>query len=196
MSPAEQLPFETSSNREETLRLLSDAAVDIFSWDVTRGTKSPNHLIGEVLAGESEIELVDGRLERRTRAIAVNISYKQQDRWLRLVEAYPDNDVGHQRIRRYSPSLPAELVDNTATGEDALLGVLEDKLGVGREGVAMWEHIRDEERRRESDSYPGLHTNELHHSYWVELNQSGYHPEGYPGTTADNIPRLIWVFDE
>ena len=157
---------------DRTLRdLLRSSGINLRRWG--RGkAKTFNHLLNEVLLGETELEYSRDKLFRTVNLSSVDLLYKD----LKLVEERQVFEDGRVRIRELS----ATVTEKILPGEKPLVAArrgLEEELGIRKiQGIRK---TGTEEATLESPSFPDLTSKYYVNNYKTAISKSQFNPRGY-----------------
>ncbi len=193
------MKFEKDINLVETelKNLLSSSGIDPNLYG--SGTaKTVSDLAKEIIDGESEIINVGGKLERRIGAVAISLLFINDDG--DLLKLFENKQVFRDgRVRNREPLYGTSIVEKIHAGEDKKAamarGVLEE-IGVDIGNVIVDEpELRS--RLRDSESYPGLQTNQETYVFPdVVINEGDFKPEGYVEVQDNKSTYFVWKREE
>jgi len=178
------------TNREELVSLLGSRGIDIISWG-TGSAKTVDHLLAEVLAGETVFDVRDGRLRRQVTFVSVNVFYEKSD-WVHLHLREDRQEFADGRVRR-RPDV-ASVSEKLTSGEDpeeALVRALKEELDVEGQ-VARIIPLEMMSEQVPSPSYPGLISQCTIFPYRVWLTKQQFRPEGYVEHQPDKTTYFRW----
>mmetsp|Transcript_11427 Transcript_11427/g.31950 ORF Transcript_11427/g.31950 Transcript_11427/m.31950 type:complete len:231 (-) Transcript_11427:210-902(-) len=178
------------SSVDELRTYLTAHGVDATRWGGQTSSKSLTCLLGEILAGETLIECVDGEPVRRVSVISVEIKNKQGQRLVETEQRLPTGVVRQRHLLLSEKLLPNE--SWTAASRRGIQEELGSVLPPDARIDVMEDTYEQRTETRLSGSYPGLKTQYQCHK--VEARVSGL-PDGPFVTTeqrADGLLQSSW----
>lgn len=173
---------------EAALALLRKHDIAFHTWGAGV-TKTLEHLLKEIEAGESVLEEETDSLLRRTRTLGLNVFYMDGEKVLALAEEKAVFANGHVRVRDLDTSL-GEKMSRSETAENAAYRSLREELGI-HEYLKLDIQMPYLKEPRESTSYPGLCT--VHEIYLVNvLLPSHLYKERYVEQQKDKTTYFVW----
>ncbi|MCA9350934.1 hypothetical protein KC874_04565 [Candidatus Saccharibacteria bacterium] len=193
----ENIPKEhqDESERFRITQLLKKHEVDIFSWG-SYEAKTVEHLISEVLSGESQLlETDQGELLRVLEVADGTITYTDSlGAVYKLTEDRQEFADGRVRKREHLKDI--SLAEKVAPGEDpkqALLRGIDEELGITGDIYIVGNPTLDE-KQVESPSFPGLKTQYRVHKYKLVIGSDSFNPDGYKEQQSDKTTYFIWDY--
>lgn len=168
--------------------MLREYRIPVQQWGEGQA-KTVLHLAQEILKGETELVIENGKLLRRISIAHVDVRYRRPDGVeLRIVEdrqVFADGRVRERGRKRVSEKMKS--------GEDLLetakRGLLEE-LGVKAE--LEFEDLGSKQEVQISSSYPGLTTEYNVHKMRTFLPDEAFNPEGYKEVQKDKTTYFVW----
>lgn len=175
----------------EVSRLLERGGVDTSFWG-TGDAKTLNHLVKEVMNGESKliINQETGELERRVTVLAVDVLCEQDGKRLELVEDRQEFTDGRVRRRKLPQSL-SEKMTTDENPDEAVSRALQEELGISGKLLGYYD-IGMTESKKATDSYPGLTSVYNTHNRVAVISPNDFKPEGYVEEQADKSNYWVW----
>ena len=161
------------------------------NWGTGRA-KTLEHLVKEIIDGETTLEEESGQLIRKISINLVDVFYTTPDgQILWLIESKQIFKDGRERVRPWIPAaiseklkadeLPSDQSVARAIGEE--LGIFEDlRITAGKTSEEM----------AESPSYPGLMTKTNIYKHSVMLSVGQYNRDGYIERQTDKDTYFVW----
>lgn len=181
-----------NAKKDELRELLTQHGVDLDKWG-TGEAKTLDHLVKEVLKGESEL-LVDesGNLARKVSVLNLEISHKLPDgRTLQLREDRQEFTDGRTRRRDLGCSIAEKLKAGEVPNDKSIERALYEELGIKAEFVISSSPTKTT-KNGQAFSYPGLNTIFEYTSYTVQIGDGAYRPGGYIEHQSDKTNFFIW----
>ncbi len=182
---------EFESVKNETIALLKQCGVPYENWG--KGTsKTLEHLIREIIAGETILEVEGSGLVRKVSITFIDIFYIDNSgkRFLLTEEKQVFKD-GRERKRDFEGSIAEKLKANEIPGQDAVQRAVEEELGIKDISPAQPKDTR--ETLEDSSSYPGLKMKAKKYHFEVGLSAEQYKPEGYIEHQSDKDTYFGWI---
>src|SRR3989344_8125114 len=175
----------------EVVNKLKKHKIPYESWG-TGATKTVDHLVGEVIKGESALEEnEEGQLVRKLAVVWVNVYYKTS-----IGERYhlrEDRQIfkdGRKRIRSLEGSVAEKLQAGENPDELSVLRALGEELGIN--SVESSEVKSESVTLGDSSSFPGLLREMKNYYFDVEISEDEYKPEGYTENQTDKDSYFVW----
>ena len=152
--------------------------------------KTLNHLLSEINSGECSIVEEDGKLIREIEFVMAEIFYEKEGKIFKLIEDRQIFSDGRIRTRKKESSVSEKMI----IGEDPLKSLIrgiEEELRVYIKESQI-ESSGTEEKKEESQSFPGLMTKYKGHKFICFFEESQYNPEGYLEIQKDKKTYFVW----
>lgn len=168
---------------------LVENGVDISKWG--RGeAKTLNHLLQELVKGECEIEIKDGKVLRIVHALSINVIYKGEI----LKEEYQRFKDGRIRRRKMDCSVAEKIhEDEIKDLNQAVKRALSEELKVKDISDEQIKELPKIHRTRASGSYPGTNMDMVLYKFDVLLKYHQYNPHGYVEHQKDKDTYFVWI---
>ena len=174
----------------EVRELLLAHDIPLDTWG-TGTAKTFDHLMYELRAQESRLEMIDDVLVRVAEGSAIYVYYEDAGRPLILREdrqVYKDG-----RVRRRA-DIDTSVAEKRLPGEDPLetaYRALREELAIAERLPLVWQRKYDK-GVVPSDSFPGMMSQYLVNLFELFLPERHYRPEGYVEHQADKSSYFIW----
>ena len=175
--------------RQKLEQFLSKNNVDTTQWGKGMA-KTIQHLFYELIKGECELYLKDGKFERDVEALSITVFYKTE----RLEEEYQKMKDGRFRRRTLNASIGEKLTKDDVNLNEAVKRALEEELSIS--GITDDQITPKGETNRHdksSQDFPGITMNLKLHQFDVHLKYKQYHPYGYVEHQDDKDIYFVWV---
>ena len=185
----ENAKFEET--KREVVSVLLDHGIPFENWG-KGSAKTLEHLVREVLAGETTLEEGPaGELVRQVAVACVDVYYHDPSggSWKLREEKQVFKD-GRVRRRALAESIAEKLKAGEIPNQDLVTRALEEELGIEGEVPSVAKGAR--EVTQDSPSYPGLKMKLVQHRFETELSEPQYRPEGYVEHQADKDNYFVW----
>jgi hypothetical protein len=157
--------------------------------------KTVGHLFNEIIAGECQIELVDGRVERTIPGAHLLVRYQPADgKLLLLVEDRQIFSDGRVRRRQLTSSI-GEKMHSGETPDQAAIRAFKEELGIADPTDISLDYQGLEEKVVASTSYPGIVSHYRTHFYHCLLPERHFNPNGYVEHQVDKSSYWVWRED-
>lgn len=150
--------------------------------------KTLNHLLNELIKGESHIYAKEGEIKREVSALSIIVTYKD----LILREDHQEFNDGRKRRREMEASVAEKIDKNDKNLIEAVKRGIKEELGISINKDQIVE-LDNSIKERESMSYPGIQSKAVLYRYHVELNDDQYNPDEYIETQEDKKTIFKWV---
>lgn len=182
----------TDELRNSTLSLLRQHQILPEKWG-TGGAKTVDHLLKEILDGETVLEVEpSGELIRKLAIATIDVHYVDDasGKRFQLKESKQIFKDGQQRVRNLKMSLAEKLKANESPNEEMVARALQEELGIS--GDLQITPGETSEEMVESPSYPGLMTKTRIYRFSIKLNPDQYNPDGYSEHQIDKETYFVW----
>lgn len=163
-------------NQHELETTLTESGIDLALWG-TGSAKTIRHLMKEIDAGETTMEVVDGRLVRKVRVLHAEVYVERGDRRLHLREDRQEFADGRTRRRTDLTNSVSEKMEPGETPAQALARGLREELGIAEGNYFICRDFTSALQDKESASYPGLATKFEKHFVSVEIDGALFREE-------------------
>lgn len=164
------------SSADELKQFLIGAGIPVLEWGIGIA-KSTDDFYREIYLGESRLIPSEFGLIRSVALVRIDVYFRDPDgTLLRLREARQEFPDGRVRERSRQSAI-AEKCLRDESPQIAVQRALAEELGITRPLDLISEGAHEETRF--SQSYPGLLSHYIIHSYRIYLEQSDYKAEGY-----------------
>jgi hypothetical protein len=175
------------------IALLYKYEVPLMTWG-KRGTKTLDHLLGELRKNECELKASTlGKLTRKIRVLSIRVMYcdpETQQRFYLVEEKQVFKD-GRTRTRNLECSVAEKLILEEIADCRTIGNALQEELGISGE-VHRLLYTDHYTTLGSSKSYPGLETMTEIFEATVYLTPDQYIPEGYIEFQSDKTNYFVW----
>ena len=182
----------TEELRNSTLSLLRQHKILPEKWGIG-GAKTVDHLLKEILDGETVLEIEpSGELIRKLAIATINVYYidDESGQSFQLKESKQIFKDGRERVRNLKMSLAEKLKVNESPNEEMVARALQEELGIS--GNLQTTPGEMGEEIVESPSYPGLMTKTKVYRFSIMLSSDQYNPDGYSEHQKDKDTYFVW----
>ncbi len=163
--------------------------VNILLWGKGM-SKTLEHLFFEIVKGECEIEVKNGKVIRTIRALSINVFYKDEI----LREEYQKMKDGRFRRRKLDCSVAEKITREDKDLNDAVKRALEEELNILDITNDQIKYKRELDRYYESsEDYPGIAMNIKLYKFDTHLKYVQYNPYGYVEHQNDKDIFFVWT---
>ncbi len=166
---------------------LEKHGISTENWGVGKA-KTLEHLVKEVLAGETHLVESGNELLRRVEFVHVEVYFSKDGVTFQLIEDRQEFSDG--RTRRRGLSGVSEKMSPNENVMNAITRALREELGVTHSTDI--EYIGREDETIDSPSYPGLKTEYKKHEGSVNLSERDFNPSGYIEVQKDKKTFFVW----
>lgn len=189
--PTEQLyPIPRGISEQAFVAVLESAGLPLQEWG-QGSSKTIEHLLTEVRDGESLIYIGrSGAIRREVSVVGVDVLHTTASGDVYLLrEDRQEYKDGRVRRRQLSTSL-GEKIKPDENPVNAAKRSLSEELEVV-ETIGLYS-LGSEERMRTTDSYPGLASNKIVHSFVAHIPAMSFVPDGYVEKQKDKTNYYSW----
>ena len=176
--------------RPKLEQLLAEHNINTTEWG-TGMSKTLQHLFYELIKGECELYIEDGKLKRSVEALSVTVFYKDE----RLIEEYQKMKDGRFRRRILDASVAEKLTKGESDNlQDAVRRALEEELGIkDLTDKQITEKGEGGRYLESSQDFPGIPMKLKLYKFDVHLKYKQYHPYGYIEHQDDKDIYFVWI---
>lgn len=167
--------------------------IDVSVWGQGEA-KTVNHLVSEVLSGESQlIETDNGEIIRILEVVSGTIRYSDESgRVFELAEDRQEFKDGRVRRRKHLSGISiSEKMGSGENPRDALIRGIREELGITEE-LNIDEQPVESEEEVMSPSFPGLNTKYKKYHFGITIGKDSYNSTGYREEQADKSTFFVW----
>jgi hypothetical protein len=179
--------------KRDTIDLLRHHNISFENWGKD-SFKTINHLVKEIVEGESILSIEDNELFRKISIVFIDVCYIDvAGKIFKLIEEKQIFKDGRERKREFKEegSVAEKLKSGEIADENVVRRAVAEELGI--KNITNIINTGTKEDIHESESYPGLKTKIIKHFFKVQLNKQQFVPEGYMERQPDKNTYFKWV---
>lgn len=175
----------------ELVNKLNEYKVPYENWG-TGAAKTLDHLVKEVLKGESILEENEkGELVRKLAVLWVNVFHKTPNgETYRLKEEKQIFKDGRERRRELEGSIAEKLQAGEQPDDSSITRALKEELDIN--STVSSEAKGEDVTKSDSPSFPGLGMEMKNHHFDVEIDDKEFKPGGYTENQPDKDTYFVW----
>jgi hypothetical protein len=184
---------QKESEKFRVTQLLKKHGVDTSTWGSGKA-KTVEHLMSEIMSGESQLVETEGGELLRVLEIADGIITFTDGSGVVYKLTEDRQEFKDGRVRKRDHLKDISLAEKVAPGEDpkdALVRGIDEELGITGEIQINGEPTL-EEKQVESPSFPGLNTQYKVHKFNLTIGADSFNPDGYQEEQTDKTTYFVW----
>ena len=151
-------------------------------------SKTINHLLQEILKGESNLVIENKKLIREVSALSIVVTHKD----MLLKEDHQEFNDGRIRRRKMKASVAEKIDKNDKNLNEAVKRAIREELGIEIQNNQIKE-TEISSSTRMSMSYPELQSRVKLYGYSIDFNDDQYNSEGYMEIQEDKKTIFLWT---
>jgi hypothetical protein len=161
--------------------------IPISEWG-SGSSKTINHLLKEIIRGETKLIEENNDLIREVSALSIIVTYKN----LILKEDYQEFNDGRVRRRKMEASVAEKMDKNDKNIIESVKRGIKEELDIHIDSgqISQLDVIST---NRESMSYPGIMSKITLHKFHIELDENQFNPDGYVEVQEDKKTVFKWI---
>lgn len=181
---------ESEAIKQNVVTLLTKYSIPFEKWG-QGSAKTLQHLIKEVLAGETVLEESPEGLARKLSITYIDIFFTDAaGKTWKLVEEKQIFKDGRERRRNLDGSIAEKLKAGEMPDQKMVDRAIQEELAI--EGGVPTHPNGSREITEDSPSYPGLTMKATNYYFEGSLNQTQFRPEGYIEHQTDKDNYFVW----